>query len=79
MSSVKIKLKLRDVFETSLFSDTVKEYFQSIFPKIFERYGLIPAKGGIKFEEYSDMSYPMHILNGILPAMLYFRIKIIRK
>ena len=52
----------------------VKEYFQNIFPEIFEQYNTIPAKGGAE-EKYSDMSYPTHILNGILPAMLYLEQK----
>ena len=77
MSDIQIKLKLQNVFETPLFMSVVKEYFQNIFPKIFERYNTTPAKGGTGFEEYSDMSYPMHILNGILPAMLYLEQKLL--
>jgi len=77
MSNIQIKLKIQNVFETPLFMDTVKEYFQNIFPKIFERYNTTPAKGGTTFEKYPDMSYPMHILNGILPAMLYLEQKLL--
>ena len=75
MTGIQIKLKSQNVFETPLFASVVKEYFQNIFPEIFERYNTIPAKGGSGFEEYSDMSYPTHILNGILPAMLYLKQK----
>jgi len=71
MTGIQIRLKSQNIFETSLFASIAKEYFQNIFPEIFERYTTIPAKGGTGFEQYSDMSYPMHILNGILPAMLY--------
>ena len=77
MSGIQIKLKLQNVFETPLFMNVVKEYFQNIFPKIFDRYHITLAKGGTGFEEYSDMSYPMHILNGILPAMLYLEQKLL--
>ncbi|RLI78045.1 hypothetical protein DRP05_08375, partial [Archaeoglobales archaeon] len=77
MSGVQIKLKLQNVLETSLFNNIVKEYFQNTFPKIFEKYNTTPAKGGIGFEEYSDMSYPMHILNGILPSMIYLEQKLL--
>ena len=73
-----IKFKNLKVFETPLFREVVKEYFQTIFPKIFESYTLIPAKGGTYFEKYSDMSYPMHILNGILPAMSYLEKKMMK-
>jgi len=68
---------LKDVFRTSLFSNAVREYFRDIFPKIFEQYNTVPAKGGSEFEEYPDMSYPMHILNGILPAMIYLEQKLL--
>ncbi len=61
-----------------MFTSTVKGYFQNIFPKIFERYSTTSAKGGTGFEEYSDMSYPMHILNGILPSMLYLEQKLLK-
>ena len=77
MSGIQIKLKIQNIFETPLFASTVKEYFQNIFPKIFEKYNTTPAKGGTTFEKYSDMSYPMHILNGILPAMLYLEQKLL--
>jgi len=77
MTGIQIKLKSQNVFETPLFVSVVKEYFQNIFPEIFERYNTIPAKGGTGFEEYSDMSYPTHILNGILPAMLYLEQKLL--
>jgi len=74
MTDIQIKLKSQNVFETPLFVSVVKEYFQNIFPEIFEQYNTIPAKGGAE-EKYSDMSYPTHILNGILPAMLYLEQK----
>jgi len=66
-----IKLKLKNMFETKSFEEIFTNYFEKIFPKIFELYKTLPAKGGSIFEEYSDMSYPMHIINGILPATLY--------
>ena len=75
--NIQMRIKIQNVFETSLFRDTVKEYFENVFMKIFERYSTTPAKGGTKFEEYSDMSYPMHVLNGILPAMLYLEQKLL--
>ncbi len=80
MIDLSIKLRIQNIFETSLFKHIVKEYFQNIFPQLYEKYHLIPAKGGSKesvFEKYSDMSYPMHILNGILPAMLYLEQKLL--
>ena len=77
MHSISVKLKIQNIFETPLFMYMVKEYFQDIFPKIFEGYNTVPAKGGTGFEEYSDMSYPAHILNGILPAMLYLEQKLL--
>lgn len=70
-----IKLKIK--FSTHLFDKVVNEYFQRTFPKIFDKYKTKPAKGGTGFEEYSDMSYPMHVLNGILPAMLYLEQKLL--
>ncbi len=69
--SVNIIAKFNKTFSTPIFKKTLKEYFQEIFPKILESYRTFPAKGGIKFQDFSDMSYPMHILNGILPSMLY--------
>jgi len=67
----------QNVFEIPLFASVVKQYFQNIFPKILERYNITPAKGGTEYEKYSDMSYPMHILNGIFPAMLYLEQKLL--
>jgi len=75
--NIQIKLKIQNTFKTSLFQDILNKYFRTIFLKIFENYNLTPAKGGTGFEQYSDMSYPMHILNGILPAMLYLEQKIL--
>jgi len=75
--NIQIKLKPQNVFKTSLFQNILNEYFQTIFSKIFENYNLTPAKGGSRFEQYSDMNYPMHILNGILPAMLYLEQKLL--
>ena len=72
-----MRIKIQNVFETPLFGDIVKEYFKNVFTKIFERYNTTPAKGGTEFEDYCDMSYPMHILNGILPAMLYLEQKLL--
>ncbi|MCU4138934.1 MAG: hypothetical protein MW689_000723 [Thermodesulfobacteria bacterium] len=76
--NIQIKLKIQNTFKTSLFQDILNKYFRTIFLKIFENYNLTPAKGGTGFEQYSDMSYPMHILNGILPAMLYLEQKILK-
>lgn len=73
----KLHIKFQNLFETPVFKTEVNKYFHEIFPNLFEKYKLVPAKGGTEFEEYADMSYPMHILNGILPAMLYLEKKLL--
>jgi CRISPR-associated protein Csc3 len=73
--NIQIRFKIENLFQTSIVKKIIKEFFQNIFPKIFARYNTTPAKGGTEFKEYTDMSYPMHILNGILPSMLYLEQK----
>jgi len=77
MIPIKPKLKFR-VFKTPLFTNEVKKYFEKVFPEVFERYGTTPAKGGTKFIEIPDMSYPLHILNGILPSILFLEQKMLQ-
>ena len=80
LGGMMIKIKSNKVFESKVFRDEVKIYFNSMFIKIFKKYRLKPAKGGKIFEEkvkcgevkgldLPDMSYPMHVLNGIIPSL----------
>ena len=77
---MEIKIKPRKIFKTKLFQNETKLYFSKVFFKLFKKYRLKPAKGGKAFEEkvrngkirgqdLPDMSYPMHILNGIIPSL----------
>ncbi|AEH06115.1 hypothetical protein [Methanothermococcus okinawensis] len=75
-----IKIKSNDIFKSKVFKRESKSYFNNVFIKIFKKYRLYPAKGGRAFEhkikkgeinalDLPDMSYPMHILNGIIPSL----------
>ncbi|WP_456374864.1 hypothetical protein [Methanocaldococcus sp.] len=77
---MEIKVKPKKIFKTKLFQDETKNYFNKVFINLFKKYRLKPAKGGKSFEEkvksgeieakdLPDMSYPMHILNGIIPSL----------
>ncbi|AEF95766.1 hypothetical protein [Methanotorris igneus] len=77
---MEIKIKSKKIFKTKLFLRETKVYFNKVFIKLFEKYRLKPAKGGKAFEEkvrigeiggvdLPDMSYPMHVLNGIIPSL----------
>ncbi len=75
-----IKVRAKNIYKTKLFQNETKYFFNEIFPKLFKKYRLKTAKGGKSFEklikkgnikakDVPDMSYPMHILNGIVPAL----------
>ncbi|ACX71880.1 hypothetical protein Metvu_0007 [Methanocaldococcus vulcanius M7] len=77
---MEIKVKPKKIFKTKLFQNETKVYFSKAFINLFKKYRLKPAKGGRIFEEkvrsgeirgedLPDMSYPMHILNGIIPSL----------
>ncbi|XRO75678.1 hypothetical protein ACO3TA_02090 [Methanocaldococcus sp. 28A] len=77
---MEIKVKTKKIFKTKLFQEETKNYLNKVFINLFKKYHLKPAKGGKSFEEkvksgeieakdLPDMSYPMHILNGIIPSL----------
>ncbi|MDF2954495.1 MAG: hypothetical protein OD815_000111 [Candidatus Alkanophagales archaeon MCA70_species_2] len=74
----RIRVKVEEVFETQPFKEEVRRFLNEVFPRLFEEFRLISAKGGFGFREYPDMSYPMHILNGIPAAMLLLEQKLLK-
>jgi len=80
LGDIMVKIKSNQMFESKVFKTEVKFYFSNTFIKLFKKYRLNPAKGGKLFEDkirkgeingvdLPDMSYPMHILNGIVPSL----------
>jgi len=70
----------RDYFKTQIFNQTSREYLDTVFKRLVNKYSLVSAKGstGKGFSSKNlaesvmammDMPYHMHILNGIFPAM----------
>jgi hypothetical protein len=70
----------RDYFKTQIFNRISREYLDTIFKSLVNKYSLVSAKGSTGKWSTStnitktviammDMPYHMHILNGIFPAM----------
>ncbi len=60
----------RAYFKTAIFNDIVREYEQSLLVTLMQKYLLCSAKGSSVFQEYTDMPYHVHILNGLYPSLL---------
>jgi hypothetical protein len=69
---------LEEYFDTPLFQTAVQEYFDTVLAALFADHSLTETKGqfvydgGKKKTDYFDMPYPVHILNGLIPALHIF-------
>lgn len=68
---------IEQYFDTPLFQNTVQDYFDTVLGKIIAdkttlaAKGLYLVKGEVK-RDYYDMPYHIHILNGLIPALLVY-------
>jgi hypothetical protein len=64
-------------FKTDIFQNIVKQYFDTVLNGILNYKEIIQVKGwyapnGILIKDYYDMPYHIHILNGLIPALLIY-------
>lgn len=68
---------IEQYFDTPLFQNTIQDYFDTVLGKIIAdkttlaAKGLFVVKGEVKRDFY-DMPYHIHILNGLIPALLVY-------
>lgn len=68
---------IENYFETALFQGAVRDYFDTILGNIIAKDASVSAKGlfivdGEQKRDYYDMPYHIHILNGLVPALLVY-------
>ena len=68
---------IENYFETALFQGVVRDYFDTVLGNIIAKNAIISAKGlfmvdGEQKRDYYDMPYHVHILNGLIPALLVY-------
>jgi hypothetical protein len=70
-------LLTEEYFKTEIFQTIAQEYFDTVlngilnFTEIIQAKGLYAPKGEV-IKDYYDMLYHIHILNGLIPAMLVY-------
>lgn len=70
MDGLKTKFLHQVYFQSRLFNEIFYDFEEQLLPNLLQKYLLVPAKGGTRFTALSDMSYPLHILNGLYPGAL---------
>ncbi|MCD6528029.1 hypothetical protein J7K44_00020 [bacterium] len=73
-----IVIKSTPLFESELFNEINSEYFNTLIPNLMRYYMIKSAKGSSLFQDYYDMPYHIHILNGLLPASLLLESEILK-
>ncbi|MBL3656672.1 hypothetical protein [Fulvivirga sediminis] len=68
---------IENYFETELFQNVVREYFDTVLAKLIGRHTTTSAKGlfivdGKQWADYYDMPYHVHILTGLIPALFLY-------
>lgn len=75
---------IEEYFDTLLFQQVVQSYFDTILAQLLKDHALTETKGkfvtpdGVVRRDDYDMSYPIHILNGLIPALRIYETYLIQ-